>query len=146
VGFSLALAGARRLSFYDVDKDKAGALALEIRTRTGADAQALAPEALADAAAAADCLINATPLGLKRSDPLPLGRGNIRKQHLVCDLVYNPLETKFLKAAKERGAGRLPGIGMLLYQGVIAFELWTGAAAPVPVMKKALARQIAAIA
>jgi shikimate dehydrogenase len=47
-----------------------------------------------------------------------------------------------LKAAKARGAKRLPGIGMLLYQGVIAFEIWTGAKAPVPVMKNALSRQI----
>jgi shikimate dehydrogenase len=59
--------------------------------------------------------------------------------------VYNPPETLFLKAAKDRNARRLSGIGMLLYQGVIAFEIWTKKKAPVQIMKNALARQIRAM-
>jgi len=144
VGFSLALGKAKSIACYDVDMRKAETLALDIRERTGADAAAVTAEDVAARADGADCLINATPLGLKRNDPLPLNKALIGKQHLVCDLVYNPPETLFLKAAKARGAKRLPGIGMLLYQGVIAFELWTGVKAPVAVMKKALSRQIAA--
>ncbi len=143
VGFSLALAGVRKVSLYDIDARKADALALDIREKTGIDAQALFMRALAATAEEADCLINATPLGLKKNDPLPLKREFIRKRHLVCDLVYNPPETRFLQAAKERGAKRLSGLGMLLYQGVIAFEIWTGAKAPVSVMKNALTKQIA---
>jgi len=81
-------------------------------------------------------------MGLKKSDPLPLQRTLIDKRHLVCDLVYNPAETPFLKAAKAVGAKKFSGLGMLLYQGVIAFEIWTGKKAPVPVMKNALSRQI----
>jgi len=142
VGFSLALAGAQKIIFFDVDAKKAGTLARDIRKKTGIDAQTVAVGALAPSAAAADCLINATPLGLKKDDPLPLKKEFIQKKHLVCDLVYNPAETALLKAAKARGAGRLPGIGMLLYQGVIAFEIWTGARAPVSVMKNALSRQM----
>ncbi len=143
VGFSLALEGVRKTYFYDIDTQKAETLARDVLNRTGADAEALPAGSLAAAAEAADCLINATPLGLKTKDPIPLQKECIRKDHLVCDLVYNPPETKLLKAARERGAKRLPGIGMLLYQGVIAFEIWTGEKAPVPVMKRALARQIA---
>lgn len=142
VGFSLALAGAGKIALYDVDAGKADALARDIRKKTGRDADAVNARSLARAADEAHCLINATPLGLRRNDPLPLKKELLQKRHLVCDLVYNPPETPFLKAAKERGAGRLPGIGMLLYQGVIAFELWTGVEAPVTVMKKALARQL----
>jgi shikimate dehydrogenase len=56
--------------------------------------------------------------------------------------VYNPPETALLKAAKARGARRLSGLGMLLYQGVTAFELWTRKKAPVLIMKTALTRQI----
>ncbi|HET7318454.1 MAG TPA: shikimate dehydrogenase [Nitrospirota bacterium] len=143
VGFCLALAKAEKIAVYDVDAGKAARLARDIRRKTGIAAEALSSRMLAAASNEAHCVINATPLGLKKNDPLPLGRELIRPHHLVCDLVYNPPETGLLKAAKDRGARRLPGIGMLLYQGVIAFEQWTGARAPVPVMKYALARQIA---
>jgi shikimate dehydrogenase len=142
VGFSLALAGAGKIALYDVDAGKADALARDIKKKTGRDAAAVDAGSLARAAEAADCLINATPLGLRKGDPLPLKKELLQKRHLVCDLVYNPAETPFLKAAKDRGARRLPGIGMLLYQGVIAFELWTGVKAPVTVMKNALSRQL----
>jgi len=144
VGFSLALAGAKKIVFTDIDTQKADALAHDIREKTGQDAQAGAGESVAAHAAEADCLVNATPLGMRNTDPIPLGSEYIGKNHLVCDLVYNPVETRFLKAAKTRGAKRLPGIGMLLFQGVIAFEIWTGKKAPVSVMKNALSRQIAA--
>jgi shikimate dehydrogenase len=142
VCFCLALAKAERIVFHDVDAAKAAKLARDIRKKTGVSAEAVSSHGLAAAAREARCLINATPLGLKKDDPLPLDRELILPHHLVCDLVYNPPETGLLKAAKDRGARRLPGIGMLLYQGVIAFEIWTGAKAPIAVMKSALARLI----
>jgi shikimate dehydrogenase len=77
----------------------------------------------------------------QKTDPLPIAKF-VQKKHLVCDLVYNPPETMLLKAAKARGARRLSGLGMLLYQGVTAFELWTKKKAPVLIMKTALTRQI----
>lgn len=142
VGFSLALAGVKRVAFHDVDARKASSLALDIHQKTGADAKAIEEDQLATAAEEADCLINATPLGLKKTDPLPVVKTFVMRKHLVCDLVYNPPETAFLKVAKAHGAKRFSGLGMLLYQGVIAFEIWTGKKAPVPVMKKALIGQI----
>jgi len=142
VGFSRALAGAEKIIIYDIDTQKAGLLAQDIRQKTGVDAGTIDRESLAAYAAGAGCLINATPLGLKRNDPLPLPGACIQKHHLVCDLVYNPPETPFLSAAKARKAKRLAGLGMLLFQGVIAFEIWTGEKAPVSVMKSALMRQL----
>ncbi len=142
VGFSLALAGAKKIIICDIDMQKADLLAQDIKEKTGVDTGTIDREALAAHAAGAGCLINATPLGLKRSDPLPLPGDCIHKHQLVCDLVYNPPETHFLKAAKARKAKRLAGLGMLLFQGVIAFEIWTGDKAPVSVMKSALMRQI----
>jgi len=142
VGFSLALAGAKKIAFHDVDAGKASSLAQDIHQKTGADAGAINVGRLAASAEEADCLINATPLGLKRSDPLPILKTFVMKKHLVCDLVYNPPETALLKVAKARGAKRFSGLGMLLYQGVIAFEIWTGKKAPVLVMKKALTDQL----
>ena len=56
----------------------------------------------------------------------------------VVDMVYDPLETSVLARAKAHGAKTVDGLGMLLHQGAIAFEMWTGAQAPVEVMRKAL--------
>lgn len=145
VGFSLALAGTKKIVFTDLDAGKAVALVIDITDKTGRLVEYAKHESVAESAAEADCVINATPLGLKRADPLPLAPEHIREKHLVCDLVYNPAETRFLQAAKARGAKRLPGIGMLLFQGVIAFEIWTGKKAPVSIMKNALSRQITAL-
>lgn len=142
VGFSLALSGAGSLFYHDTDVQKVDVLVNEIRNKTNVDAETVSGEEIEVCAASSDCLINATPLGLKRSDVMPMPKEYINKKHLVCDLVYNPSQTRLLKAAKARGAGTLGGIGMLLYQGVIAFEIWTGQRAPVQVMKDALSRQI----
>ena len=144
ISFSLALAGAGQIALRDVDSPKAEALVRDLREKAGAHAISVGEDDISKHAADADCLINATPLGLKKTDPLPIRKEHILKKHLVCDLVYNPPETPLLKASKTIGAQRLSGLGMLLYQGVIAFEIWTNKKAPVQVMKSALARQIAA--
>jgi shikimate dehydrogenase len=142
VCFNLALAGADTLWIHDINPVKAGKLARDIRSATTTRVTVLDALGLRMLAPNADCIVNATPLGLKKSDTLPLSREFIRKGQLVCDLVYNPPNTRFLRMARSRGAKTLRGIGMLLYQGVIAFEIWTGKKAPVNVMRMALARQI----
>ena len=142
IGFSLALANASRIFFFDPDSPKASMLARDISAKTGADVQSITAEDRAACAAESDCVINATPLGLRKNDPLPLDGRLIASRHLVCDLVYNPAVTPFLRMAKTRKAKTLQGLGMLLFQGVIAFEIWTGKKAPVDVMKRALYRQI----
>jgi len=144
VGFNLALSGAQKIVLCDLDVSKANKLGRDIRNKTATDITIVTPEALEKTAHihTADCIINATPLGLRPGDPLPIPRRLIQRDQLICDLVYNPLRTPLLRAARERGADTLPGIGMLLYQGVIAFEIWTGGKAPVTVMKDALTGQI----
>lgn len=73
-----------------------------------------------------DLLINATPIGLKSTDPLLVDSGLLHGDMLVYDLIYNPKETLLLKTAKARGAKTANGLGMLFYQGVLAFEHWAG--------------------
>ena len=144
VAFNLALAGAATIVLCDTDAAKAALLAGEISGRTATRALAVAPAEVAGPAREAACLINATPLGLRSHDALSLPKGAFRKGQLICDLVYNPPLTALLRAAREAGASTLPGIGMLLYQGVIAFEIWTGKKAPVETMRRALVRQVRA--
>ncbi|MGB9716301.1 MAG: shikimate dehydrogenase [Thermodesulfovibrionales bacterium] len=81
-------------------------------------------------------IINATPLGLKEEDPLPLDTELLRSDQIVCDLIYK--DTRLLKESAKKGCVILNGIGMLLWQGVFAFELWTGVTPPVDIMRKAL--------
>jgi shikimate dehydrogenase len=142
VGINLALSGATTILLCDIDSVKASKLARDIENKTSTRVKVLTPDGLEKNAQLAECIINATPLGLKPGDPLPIPRHLIRKDQLICDLVYNPLQTPLLKTARSAGAKTLSGIGMLLYQGVIAFEIWTGGKAPVDVMKAALTRQI----
>jgi shikimate dehydrogenase len=84
----------------------------------------------------ADIVINATPLGMKDSDPNPLDLSLIAREMTVCDLIYK--ETPLLKAAAARGCKTQDGLGMLLHQGVLAFEIWTGIKPPVEVMRNAI--------
>lgn len=89
---------------------------------------------------AVDLLLNATSLGLKPGDTSPLDEAqfSLRQAKAVYDMIYRPAETPLLKAAKSAGCHTANGLGMLLYQGAKALELWTGQPAPVNVMRQAL--------
>ena len=87
----------------------------------------------------ADLVINATPVGLTKSDdPLLIDVNLLPVGSLVMDMVFNAGLTPLLQAAQARGCFVMHGLSMLLYQGTLAFELWTGRDAPVEVMSNAL--------
>jgi shikimate dehydrogenase len=83
-----------------------------------------------------DIIVNATPLGLKPDDPLPIDISLIKERHIVCDLIYK--ETSLLKEAFRKGCKTMDGLGMLLWQGALAYEIWTGIIPPIEIMRKAL--------
>lgn len=89
-----------------------------------------------------DLIVNATSVGLKDGDPLPMPGLVFKKGQYAFDVVYNR-ETEFVKAARQAGAKPVGGLGMLLYQGVKAFEIWTGSKAPVEKMKASLQKALA---
>jgi shikimate dehydrogenase len=85
-----------------------------------------------------DILINATSVGMKpKPDESPVASKMLRRNMAVMDIVYNPLETRLSKDAKAVGAEVVSGVEMLIYQGAASFEIWTGKAAPVEVMRQA---------
>ena len=91
------------------------------------------------AARGADAIVNATSLGMRDEDPLPVPAGSLGRDTVVCDAVYRPGgETRFVGLAKERGLSVVPGGRMLLYQGVQAQRIWTGQEPDVPAMIDAL--------
>ncbi len=85
-----------------------------------------------------DIVINSSSAGMKRENPLDLPLYLLPKHAGVYDLVYDPTDTPLVKDAKKLGLKAHSGHSMLLYQGVEAFEIWTGLNAPVETMKKAL--------
>lgn len=95
---------------------------------------------LVEALSSCELVVNCTPIGMKHSateGETPLDAALIPKGALVYDVVYNPLQTQLLADAKNVGAHTLSGLAMLVYQGALAFELWTGREAPVDIMFKA---------
>ena len=93
----------------------------------------------------ADLIVNATPLGLAGAGggELPVDPDLLGEGQLVVDLVPNPAVTPLMRAARARGAGVAGGLGMLVHQGALAFELWTGRPAPLGVMRAAAVRALA---
>jgi shikimate dehydrogenase len=100
---------------------------------------ALTPQTLARQAGASELLVNTTTVGMwPRTDASIWPDGiAIPAQLAVCDLVYRPLETKLLRQAKEAGAMAIDGLGMLVAQGVLSFQMWTGQWPPEDVMRAA---------
>jgi shikimate dehydrogenase len=91
-----------------------------------------------------DLLLNATSLGLKTDDAMPFGASSfsLRQAGAVYDMIYRPAETPLLKAAKEAGCRTANGLGMLLYQGAKALEIWSGQPAPIDIMQNALRQNV----
>lgn len=89
----------------------------------------------------ADCVIQTTTIGLK-GEEYPFSLHGIRPETLVVDIIFNPWETPFLRSAQTEGCRTLNGAGMLLYQGVLAWEFWLGGQAPVEAMREALFKEL----
>lgn len=142
VAYALLSEGAAAVAIANRSPERARALADELRARFPArvdalpiDADALAPALSADTPA--DLLVNCTSLGMAHGpdpDASPIPEGLIPSTALVYDLVYNPQETPLLAAARRAGARTLGGLPMLVYQGAVAFRMWTGREAPIDVM------------
>ena len=85
-------------------------------------------------------LVNTTSVGLHPGDPPLFDYDSLPVQALVSDLIYRPAETPLLRAARRRGCSAVNGLGMLVHQGALAFERWTGKPAPVQAMRDAVER------
>jgi len=146
VAYALAAEGAAEITVANRSPERAEALvgALSARfPRCQFLALPLQAPGVAEAVKSADVLINATSVGLAPGETLPLDLGGLRPTTLVCDLIYRPLETAFLEAARGKGCRVLNGLGMLLHQGAAGFRLFTGVDAPLDAMRAALARGLA---
>jgi len=140
ISVEMALAGAGHITIVNRTPERGQDLVRLLRAKTPAGAEFAPWRGKYVVPAGADILVNATSLGLYpnvKSAPL-VALGSIRPDLLVCDVIPNPPHTAFLRTAEARGARTLDGLGMLVTQSAIAFEMWTGHEAPVAVMRQAL--------
>jgi shikimate dehydrogenase len=142
----LGAGGAARAIAFGI-KQQGGKLTILNRTEEIEMAESLANEigcpwgdlSQLESVTEADIVINATSVGMPPlNDKTVIEIRHLRLEQIVFDAVYNPMETRFLREAKERGCRIIPGYEMLLLQGVAQFELWTGKSAPVDLMRNIL--------
>jgi shikimate dehydrogenase len=119
--------GVGQLVVVDERPEPAEALAVALRERFGPDrAGAVGAGALEAELAAADGLIHATPTGMEAHPGSAVPAELLRPELWIADVVYRPLETELLRAARERGCRTLDGGGMAVFQAALSFALFTG--------------------
>ncbi|WP_309142964.1 shikimate dehydrogenase [Streptomyces javensis] len=127
VAHALLTVGADRLTLADTDPARAAGLAGTLATRFGAArVRTVAPGGLPAAVGGADGLVHATPTGMAAHPGLPLPVELLRTGLWVAEVVYRPLETPLLAAARAAGCRTLDGGGMAVFQAADAFRLFTG--------------------
>ncbi|MDO4581714.1 MAG: shikimate dehydrogenase [Bacillota bacterium] len=138
----LAYHGARHIYIMDANPEAARALVDDINNNFAPVAEYVDfadKTAAYQKAALADMVMNNTGLGMHSSaDKTPLPKEILRPGQICFDATYNPSETLFLKQAREAGCQTMNGLGMSLYQGAAQIEIWSGAEAPVQVMRDEL--------
>ena len=120
--FGLVERGIKRVHLANRTPERARALADQF----GANVHPIAWEAIGDVLPCAGLLVNTTSLGMDGQPALEIDVGRLSPTAVVADLVYVPLETPLLGAARARGLQVVDGLGMLLHQAVRGFELWFG--------------------
>jgi len=139
VSFILADRGANPVILNRIEEiDWAIDLAARISESFGKDVEALelTSDNLAGVLDKTEILVNATSVGMSPNvDNTPVPADLLRADLTVYDIVYNPVKTRLLQNAEAAGATIISGVDMLVWQGVVAFEKWTGQKPPVEIMK-----------
>lgn len=142
VAFALMDLGVAQLVLYDRDPMQAQTLLADLATHCGAGRARISTD-LAGEVAAADGVVNATPVGMHGipGNPVP---AELRKEQWAADVIYSPIETAFIKAAMAKGARVLTGGGMCVHQAAEAFRLFAGIEPDIARMHRTFAAALAA--
>jgi len=146
LSFTLARqSGLKKLVLMDINPAVLSGLAVDLRDGTAAvvEEELMASEALARRVTEADIIINCTPVGMHpREDASPVPGELLRAGQVVFDIVYTPLETRLLADARARGCTVISGVEMFINQAVLQFERFTGATAPLEVMRRVVLERL----
>ena len=135
VAVALMALGASTVRIFDQDQARATGLCADLIMRFGCDRCELLSDAETAAASVAG-IVNATPVGMTGYPGLPLPVRLIQKHHFVADVIYTPIDTKFVLAAQKKGCRTMNGGGMCVHQAVDAFRHFTGLVPDVARMKR----------
>ncbi|WP_246940560.1 shikimate dehydrogenase [Bacillus pinisoli] len=148
--------GAARAIYFSLLEE--GVARLDLANRTVEKAEALVNEQLSSQSRALslaeaegvintyDILINTTSIGMYPNlEEIPISLENVNENTIVSDIIYNPMQTKWLKEANDKGAITHNGLGMFVFQGAIAFEKWTGIYPDIDIMKSVITRKLGGI-
>lgn len=143
IAVECALNGAAYINIINCSIEKGEELASLIQMKTDSSAKYLNWKNNMAIPSDTDILINATSIGFSPNvtDKPDIDYTSITPEMCVCDVIFNPAETIFLKTAAENGAKTITGLGMLVQQAALNFTLWTGVEAPVDVMEDALKKE-----
>jgi shikimate dehydrogenase len=141
---ALAHKGVREIIIANRTFDKARGLAKSIADSYGGQVRAvpLGNGQFRSEMESSDLLVNTTPVGMKQDDPVIVDINWLHPGIAVYDLIYTPPETKLVKTARERGLRCAGGIDMLVFQGALSFEIWTGSSPPIDLMRSALMKAL----
>lgn len=142
IALSLAAAGASAIKILNRTPEKAENIVGLIRTDFSECSASAGDVRDAAAVAESDLIVNATSVGMAANPGAPLALDHLQSGQIVCDVIYWPAETEFLRQAKQRGAKTVNGTSMLLHQGAAAFTVWTGLPAPIREMAAALETEL----
>jgi len=147
VVIKLASCGAGEITVTSPIKQELKQLAGDVKKRLGINIRTflLGRSVPVAEAVRIHLLVNTTPVGMHADDPVLLPCEFFKKAgslQLVYDVIYSPAKTRLLRTAASCGIQTSNGLGMLLYQGALAFEIWTGRQAPVDIMRKALLKTL----
>ncbi|RKU37808.1 shikimate dehydrogenase [Candidatus Poribacteria bacterium] len=137
---AFALAGVASITIANRTTEKAIALAEEMQQKTGVSmhGMGLADARVADAVRQSTLLVNTATASMDLTQPLLISVDWLQPNAIIYDIVYTPPVTPLMAAAAARGCQTLGGIGMLIHQGAIAFEKWTGVIPCTQTMQQAL--------
>lgn len=148
VAFAMAEdANAARITVLGRTASRVKELGGDLRAKTSARIETgdLAAD-LVKALAEHEVIVQGTPIGMfpHAMEDSPVPYECLRADHVVFDMVYRPLKTRFIREAETAGCKTIPGVEMLLHQAALQFEQWTGAQAPLPAMRRVLLDALAA--
>lgn len=144
ISVECALNGAKHITIINRNTERGNELAALLNEKTDCRAEFLPWEKEMKLPEDTEILINGTSAGFSPNvnDRPDIDYSSVTEKMCVCDVVFNPVETVFLREAAKRGAKTVTGLGMLVQQAALNFTLWTGEKAPIDVMEEALRKEM----
>jgi shikimate dehydrogenase len=137
VAHALVREGVEKIVIFNRTPERAQALVESLRNHKVVEVDWSRISIIHERHLETDLIVNCTPIGMSGHSPSesPLHKTLFSKNMVVMDLIYNPLQTRLLKEAEQAGCKTIDGVSMLVHQGAISLEMWTGKKPPMEIMR-----------